>query len=154
MPSENVCKKDAKEVIGNLSFFETTGFSMWPFIRQSDKLIVKKCLVTDLRRGDVILYSFDNKLICHRLIKKINNRDGFSLFVRGDNSGWKYELISEDMVMGKAVALIRNSYVITFTSPLSIFINRCIVFVSPFLNCLVSVLKPWYNVGRKILLKS
>ncbi|MFH1191351.1 MAG: S24/S26 family peptidase, partial [Candidatus Omnitrophota bacterium] len=57
----------------DLLFFETSGFSMWPFIRPGERLVIKKSPAQDLRAGDIILYRANNQLACHRLVKK--NRD-------------------------------------------------------------------------------
>jgi len=65
MISQN--KKD-EDSSGDLFLFETSGFSMWPFIRQGERLLVKRVFPDELRRGDLVLYQQNEKLVCHRLI--------------------------------------------------------------------------------------
>ncbi|MFH1504505.1 MAG: nucleotidyltransferase family protein [Candidatus Omnitrophota bacterium] len=65
-------KAKEKDLDNDLSFFETSGFSMWPFIKQGQKLIIKKILPESLKIGDIILYQEDNQKVCHRLVKKVN----------------------------------------------------------------------------------
>ncbi|MBU2436492.1 MAG: S24/S26 family peptidase, partial [Candidatus Omnitrophica bacterium] len=78
----------------NLFLFKTSGFSMWPFLRGGQKIIIKKVLVRDLKVGDLILYRKDNQTICHRLIKKTREGQGQMLYVRGDNA-FGFEPVAE-----------------------------------------------------------
>ena len=64
-----------KEELTNLSFFETTGSSMWPFLRAGEKLIIKRTPTEDLKIGDIIIYRGKSQLVCHRLIKKIKEKN-------------------------------------------------------------------------------
>ena len=67
--------------LADLSFFETTGFSMWPFLKAGEKLLIKKTPTENLKVGDIIIYRGDNQLVCHRLIKKIKQRERYLLYV-------------------------------------------------------------------------
>ena len=124
----------------NLSFFETTGFSMWPFLRTNDKLIVKKSYLNKLNIGDIILYSKDNHLICHRLIKKIRHNDRYTLYVRGDNSK-SIELVYEHMFEGKVVAVLRNNRSRNITLGYQQFINFMIVIFNPLIRGSLKIAK-------------
>jgi len=117
----------------NLSFFEATGFSMWPFIKQGERLIIKKIPIGDLKIGDIILYRKDNQLICHRLIKRIGDEKGYLLYTRGDNSS-QFDSLSEEMFLGKAIGILKNCKMISLLSWEKRFVNRVIVIIAPLLN--------------------
>ncbi|MBU4251571.1 MAG: S24/S26 family peptidase [Candidatus Omnitrophica bacterium] len=121
----------------DLLFFETSGFSMWPFIRPKEKLLIKKIPVDDLRPGDIILYRANNQLACHRLVKK--NRD--FLWTRGDNSISSPEMITKEMFIGKVVGIIKNNKMISLTGWRSRLINSFMVIIAPLI---IRFLKPIY----------
>ncbi len=126
----------------DLLFFETSGFSMWPFIRQGEKLVIKKVPVDDLRAGDIISYRANHQLVCHRLVKK--NRDFF--YTRGDNSISSPEMITKEMFIGKVVGIIKNNRMISLTSWRNRLINSFIVIIAPLI---IRFLKPIYIKFRK-----
>jgi len=121
----------------DLLFFETSGFSMWPFMRPKDKLLIKKSPVDDLRAGDIILYRADKQLVCHRLIRK--NRD--FLYARGDNSIFSPEVIPKEMFIGKVVEIIKNNRMFSLVNWRNRSINSFIVIIAPLI---IRFLKPVY----------
>ncbi len=125
-----------------LLFFETSGFSMWPFIRPKEKLVIKKVPVEDLRSGDIILYRANNQLACHRLVKK--NRD--FLYARGDNSMSSPEVVTKEMFIGKVVGIVKNNRMISFTSWRNRLTNSFMVIIAPLI---IRFLKPIYMKLRK-----
>lgn len=94
-------------------FFETDGFSMWPFFKGREKLIVKKSMWEELARGDLIVYrQADQVLICHRLIKKSSSSEQRVLYCRGDASAADCDRVSFDNCLGRVVGHVKgNSYV-------------------------------------------
>ena len=132
----------------DLIFIETTGFSMWPFLRASDKLIVKKPHLENLNMGDIMLYTKDNQLICHRLIKKIRHKDGYALYVRGDNSK-SIELVYEHMFEGKVIAVLRNNRIKNITLGYQRFINFIIVIFNPLIRGSLKIAKFLIKGGGK-----
>ncbi len=119
-----------KELAG-LSFFETTGFSMWPFLKAGEKLLTKRTQAGNLNVGDIIVYRTDNQLVCHRLIKKIKQRERYLLYVRGDSSVSSPEPITEEMFLGKAMGIIKNGKIVSLNQTKGQLINRLIVLVAP-----------------------
>ncbi|MFC1623906.1 signal peptidase I [Candidatus Omnitrophota bacterium] len=115
----------------DLIFIETAGFSMWPFIKQGEKLIVKKASIEDLRIGDVILYLADNQIVCHRLVKKIKHEKDCLLYARGDNSLSPGELVIEKSLIGKVAGVLKKGRVVNLTGRQYNFINRLIVWIGP-----------------------
>ena len=118
----------------NLFFFEAAGFSMWPFIKQGDRLIVKKISIDSLRVGDVILYRSGDKLVCHRLVRKIKHKGKYLLYARGDNGLYASELVRDEMVNGKVTGVFRGNKIIDLTGRWRRFINYFIVLFGPCLG--------------------
>ncbi len=127
--------------LADLSFFETTGFSMWPFLKAGEKLLIKKTPTEKLKVGDIIIYRADNQLVCHRLIKKIKEKEGYLLYVRGDSSVSWPEPITEEMFLGKAISIIKNGKVVTLNQMKGQLINRLIVLVAPSVSWGIKIAK-------------
>lgn len=127
--------------LADLSFFETTGFSMWPFLRPGEKFLIKKTPTENLKVGDIIIYRADNQLVCHRLIKKIKQRERYLLYVRGDSSVSWPEPITEEMFLGKAISIIKNGKIITLNQMKRQLINRLIVLVAPLVSWGIKIAK-------------
>lgn len=123
----------------DLLFFKTSGFSMRPFLKEGEKLVIKKTAAKDLRIGDIILYRLDNRLVCHRLIKKTK---GYSIYTRGDNCDKSDGPISQDAVLGAAIAVMKNNHLISLTGWRRFFLNPLIAVIAPFLKFGVRVIKP------------
>lgn len=126
-----VAKTMENNELADLSFLETTGFSMWPFLKAGEKLLIKKTPTEKLKVGDIIIYRANNHLVCHRLIRKIKERERYLLHVRGDSSVSSPEPITEEMFLGKAMGIIKNGKIITLNQMKGQVINRLIVLVAP-----------------------
>ena len=118
----------------NLIFIDASGFSMWPFLKSGEKLIIKKVSVKDLKIGDIILYRTREQLVCHRFVKKLNSEDGYLLYTRADASPNLDEAITEKMLIGKVTGILRKGRVINFMGRWRCFVNRLIVEFAPFLK--------------------
>lgn len=119
--------------MADLSLFEVTGFSMHPFLKAGERLLIKKIPVKDLKAGDIIIYRSDSQMVCHRLIKKARKREGYLLYARGDSSlSWSgSESIAEEMFLGKAISIIRDGRLVSLNHIIRQFSNRIIVVIGP-----------------------
>lgn len=127
----------------DLSFFETRGFSMWPFLKEGEKLIIKKTKAQDLRIGDIILYRLDSQLVCHRLIRKDSEvRKGYLIYTRGDNGGKLEGPVASEAILGMAIAVIKNNRIISLSGWRRVFLNPLIALIAPFVKWAVKVIKP------------
>jgi len=127
--------------LADLSFFETTGFSMWPFLKAGEKLLIRKTPTENLKVGDVIIYRADDQLVCHRLIKKIKQRERYLLYIRGDSSVSWPEPITEEMFLGKAISIIKNGKIVALNQMKGQLINRLIVLVAPSVSWGIKITK-------------
>lgn len=121
------------EQVGNLLFFETRGFSMWPFLKGKDKLIVKRTSISELEVGDLVLYKPGNQLVCHRLVKKAKTNDKYTIYTRGDTSWGPAELIKEEKFLGKVIGVVKKNKVTYIDGLRQRFINRIILLILPLL---------------------
>jgi len=136
---------------GDVLFFETMGFSMWPFLRAERKLIVRKCPPEILGVGDIILYKANNQTVCHRLIRKIKRGESYLLYVRGDNSTSSAELVSEKMFLGRATAIIKNGKIISLDGIKQRAVNLVVVQVAPLVSRVNRMIRPWYSTLKGLL---
>ena len=128
--------------MNDLIFIEASGFSMWPFIREGEKLIIRKTLVEDLKVGEIILYQAEDKLICHRLVKKIKDNDKYLIYSRGDNSLSLPEFVIKDKFLGKVVGVLKkNGKAVSIAGRKQRLFNRIIVMIAPLI---VKIIKPYY----------
>lgn len=121
------------------AFFLVKGFSMWPFLKDGQKILVKKATPPEFRRGDLILYRAAEQLVCHRLRRK-ELKDGKWLFYcRGDASLGGSDQVCAEMVEGKVIAVLSGTkavnletrwqclwslVILLFLSPLLAFLNK------------------------------
>jgi len=131
----------------DLIFIDVSGFSMWPFLRPGQKLVIKKISMGDLKIGDIVLYMANNQLVCHRLVKKVIDKKKNVFYVRGDNSLSLSEPLQKEMFLGKVMGALRNGKMINFVGWKQQFINRLIVEIAP----LVTIFKPFYVIFRKFV---
>jgi len=122
-----------------VSFYKTTGFSMWPFLKSGERLVVKKMPIKELKIGDIILYRGNNQLVCHRLIKKVKTKERCLLYARGDNSNYSPELVTEEIFLGKAISIIKNGKIISLDGRKQRLINRFIVIIAPLISLGVKI---------------
>ena len=128
-----------------ISFYETTGFSMWPFLRAGEKVIIKRTPAGNLRTGDIILYRANNQLVCHRLVKRVKQGERYRLFARADSSYSRPETVTEEMFLGQAISIIKNGKVINMRQRKWQLINRLIVLVAPLLSRSILITRPCYS---------
>jgi signal peptidase I len=89
--------------------FRATGRSMHPAIREGETITVRPVLPSTIRRGDIILYRWQQGVIAHRVIGIAKAAGGdFRLLTRGDAAGAQVEPVAPDQVLGKVVAAERN----------------------------------------------
>jgi len=105
---------------------------MYPFIRNGDVLTIKPLDPSELRTGDVILYSTaDNRALAHRIVKKENQNDQLMLLMRGDSlmsgDGW----IQSVCIMGHVESLKRSEKIILLNQGALNFLAKVWVKIHP-----------------------
>ena len=79
------------------------GYSMYPSIDNGEKLIAKEVDLTELKRGDIIYFEFDERLLVKRLIglpgEKIEIQDG-NIYINDQMLVEDYEASSPEYRFG------------------------------------------------------
>jgi signal peptidase I len=91
--------------------FQASGWSMRPFIRDGDFLVVSPIENSSIKTGDVVFcITTENKVIVHRVIKKYKkDKDNrITLLIKGDATFSSPEKVEMQNVLGKVVAVERN----------------------------------------------
>ena len=75
--------------------------SMKPKISMGDTVIVKKVKAYDVKKGDILIFKHDNKIIIHRVIKILNIEDKLYFVTKGDSNEKADSYVThEDDVIG------------------------------------------------------
>ena len=129
----------------DLFLFDITGFSMWPFLKTGEKVVIKKVLAGDLSVGDIILYHYNNQMICHRLARKVARGHGYLLYTCGDAGSNLGKPITEEALVGKVIGILRKGHIVDFTGRWRHFVNWFIVEFAPFLRIGIRIIKRCRN---------
>jgi signal peptidase I len=109
-----------KDISGTKSTFMIPfeGFSMYPFFRPRDRLIVRRSPCKPVKVGDIILFRPDstgspNSLIAHRVIGRTGNSE---ILTKGDNLPRPDpKLVDQDHVLGQVIYVVRRGRMIPLT---------------------------------------
>lgn len=80
---------------------------MFPALRHSDKILVKKIPACNLKIRDILVYKSGNYDVAHRLVKIVNTPEGLLFYTRGDFSG-TIEKVTKERLLGKVVGVYRK----------------------------------------------
>jgi signal peptidase len=132
--------------------FKANGQSMYPFIRNGDVLVIKPVHISELKRGDVILFRpARNRCIVHRIVGKKDREDRLRLLVRGDSSlrsdGW----ISSSQVLGRVESLKRSEKIIGLNYGIMSCLARFWVKVHPVGPILIKLAAEVERIRRSVL---
>lgn len=96
------------ESLTEITCFRLKGISMYPLLRQGDIGIVRSIPPYRIKRGELIVYKRDGRIICHRVIKKEIKADQLYFLTKADFSLYPDEPVSEKEVIGRLEALHRD----------------------------------------------
>jgi signal peptidase len=83
---------------------------MHPTIRHGDLITVEPAAPSNLKRGDIILYRFQNGLIAHRIVNiEERNGCGLAFILRGDACTSCDSPVKMQQILGKVVCLERDN---------------------------------------------
>jgi len=91
--------------------FQAKGWSMRPFIRDGDFIVVSPIENSSIKTGDVVFcITTENKVIVHRVIKKYKKDEDnrIIMFIKGDATFSSPEKVEMQNVLGKVVEVERN----------------------------------------------
>lgn len=81
------------------------GFSMYPCLRENDRAVLAKCSWKDIRKGDIIAFTQNGRLVAHRVIAL--NHDRKTLLAKGDKNSYTDPEVAIGNVIGKITMIKR-----------------------------------------------
>jgi signal peptidase I len=132
--------------------FQAKGWSMRPFIRDGDFIVVSPVKSSSIRKGDIVFYSnAENEIIVHRIIRKYKKNDRITVLIKGDASFGPPEKVDIQKVLGKAKAIERNGREKRLDRKLYQLISLFFAVISPFSRWIYPVGNKMKQSGRKII---
>ena len=120
---------------GKSARFQAKGWSMRPFIRDGDFIVVSPIENSSIKTGNVVFYlTTENKVIVHRVIKKYKkDKDNrITMLIKGDATFSSPEKVEMQNVLGKVVAVERNGQKKRLDTKLYHIIGLLFAGISPF----------------------
>lgn len=117
--------------IFGIYIFNIISESMEPTLNINDLVIVKKYNSNkDLKKGDIITFNQEGRIISHRIKEIIENED-YLIITKGDNNEVPdKELVKEEQIYGKVIFKIgKIGKIISYIQNMRIFINIIIFIV-------------------------
>lgn len=114
------------------------GNSMFPYLINKRFVKVQSVKYQKLRKGDIIVFWMQDKLIAHRIIGYHKSKD--SIITRGDFCLRKDPPVKRKEVIGKIIAVYINGQAFSVNNGLMICINYLISKVHAFLPIFMRVL--------------
>jgi len=131
--------------------FQARGWSMRPFIRDGDFIVVSPIENSSIKTGDVVFcITTENKVIVHRVIRKHEkDKDNrIIMFIKGDATFSSPEKVEMQNVLGKVVEVERNGQKKRLDTKFYQIKGLLFAGISPFSQCtypLLSKIKKYFN---------
>jgi signal peptidase I len=109
--------------------------SMSPFIRAGDIVIIEKVSSSTINIGDIITFWRDERLIVHRIIRKVKKEQKLFFVERADRHP-SHSLISSQDILGKAMKIKKGNHTYSIDTLPWHLLNR---FVGMTLYCSVNI---------------
>lgn len=143
----------AKEILkkGNCVRIPTLGRSMFPLI--SNIVLIEPAIAKDITGGDIVVYSVGEKMVAHRLVKKITKRGKEILLTKGDTFVDCSEISPKD-VIGKVIEVEKWGVRLNLKRGAGKFINTVCSSTSPILSIAYPILRDCKQLFVKKFKKS
>ena len=133
---------------GYQASFTVTGMSMWPFLCHGrDNVILDKCQVNNLKRGDIVLYQIPvyDKYILHR----ITSLKGYQFECTGDGNLHRDGYYPKDQIKARVVKIIRDGKELSMDDPRMKVLSQIWMLLYPLRRMLLKFLKLISKYKRK-----
>ena len=111
--------------------FNIVSESMEPTFYKDDLAVVRSCNVEELKKGDIITFKQEDRIISHRISEITEKKGEIKFITKGDNNEVE-DLKPVDMqnIYGKVVFVIpKIGRIVNYIQNVSGFINVCILIV-------------------------
>ncbi len=75
------------------------GISMFPTIKENEKVVVNKC--DEISIDDIVVFKYFSRILVHRVVKIEKNL----LVIKGDNNN-RSEIVKKNNIIGKVIKII------------------------------------------------
>ena len=123
--------------------FHMQGYSMYPTLREGDIGIVENVNLEDVKKGDIVVFKANNKLVAHRLIDIIFQNNTRLFIAKGDKNQHADHPFTSHALAGKITSFQRNKRSLKMDSP-SMKIRRFAALHFP------NVVIPFYNFSLRM----
>jgi signal peptidase I len=143
----------AKEILkrGNCVRIPTLGRSMFPLI--SDIVLIEPAMAKDIKGGDIVVYSVGERMVAHRLVRKMTKNGKEILLTKGDTFVDCSEVLPED-VIGKVIEVEKLGIRLNLKRGAGKFINTICSSASPILSIAYPILRDCKQLFVKKFKKS
>ncbi len=104
------------------------GHSMYPLLKPGTTLLVEPTTPSGCRRGDIVVFESNGKLIAHRIIA-LNEH---SFVCRGDATQHNDGLLPHEKLLGKVSGRKKQQKTISLTTPRHRLYGRMVLALFPF----------------------
>jgi hypothetical protein len=87
---------------------EVRGWSMYPIIRDGDRIRVSPATIGDINVGDVAFFRSGDRLLAHRVVGHLTDGGSTSLRARGDRFLQEDPPFGQAELVGRVVTVFRN----------------------------------------------
>jgi signal peptidase I len=130
----------AKEILkkGNCVRIPTLGISMFPLI--GNIVLIEPAMAKDIKGGDIVVYSAGERMIAHRLVRKMTKDGKEILLTKGDTYVDSSEVLPKD-VIGKVIEVEKWGIRLSLKRGAGKFINTICSSASPILSIAYPILR-------------
>lgn len=88
------------------------GRSMAPFLPSGSRVLVSKTAAGQIGCGDLLVYEFEGRLICHRVLRRKTQGDRYLYLTKGDGRQTIASWVAEKQVLGKVSCVEREGQLV------------------------------------------
>jgi hypothetical protein len=106
LAADNTVEGLAAEVLSRFDEvrLRVIGSSMLPSVQPGDVLTIRRCAMSAVESGAIVLFTRDGRLFAHRVVARRNTH----LATRGDALDRQDPAVPQNQLLGRVVALTRN----------------------------------------------
>jgi len=103
---------------GEPAWLPLSGESMVPFLPSGSKVLVSQTEAGQIRRGNLLLYEAEGRIICHRVLRRRRYGASYTFLTKGDGRRMTDPWVCAEQVIGKVMAINRNGSIVRLNTPL------------------------------------
>lgn len=134
---------------GNSLKVRAGGNSMYPHIKKGSLLTIKKVDMSLLKKGDVVVFSGDNKFVAHRILKVASSQQVLLITTKGDSCKRKDAVFGVEKYIGKVIFVENNGKITDMESPFRKSANAFLAFISPYTPVVYNIIRFFKHLFRK-----